>query len=271
MFEKFYGLRTNPFRKTPDPEFLYMGASHTEALARLEYAVAEREVMLLTGEVGCGKTTLSRALLDSLDESYLPAILIGPLFIPGELLRLVALKAGIDNPSELRTELLEQIGSRLFDLYQQGRCLVLIVDEAQLIPGREGLDELRVLTNLQLDDTNLFSMVLLGQPELRARMLSGYNEPFRQRIGVQYHINPFGAEEVGNYVRFRLTRAGRTEPLFTEPALEALYKYSEGIPRKINNLAAGSLLEGFGKSSPFIDRDIITDVAKDFGLLHWNL
>lgn len=270
MYESFYKLSSKPFRKTPDPEFLFLSSGHREALARLQYGVEEREVVLITGDVGCGKTTLSRSLMDSLDDSYKVIVLVGPLFVPGELLYLLAKRLEIPEPSRYRTELMEEIGTKLYEYYQRGVCPVIIVDEAQLIPGKEGFDELRLLTNIQLDDTNLFSLVLLGQPELRTRLLSGYNEPFRQRIGVQFHINPLSFDEVKEYLKFRLEKAGRTDTLFTEEALRELFRFSGGVPRKINNMAANALLEGYGKGVEIIDSDIIIDVAKDFGLIGWQ-
>jgi type II secretory pathway predicted ATPase ExeA len=139
-----------------------------------------------------------------------------------------------------------------------------------MIPDKECLDELRLLTNLQLDDVNLFSLVLIAQPEFRSRLLTGYCEPFRQRIGVQYHLNPLNFAEVTEYVKFRLAKAGRTEPLFTESSLKELFRLSNGIPRTINNLAAGALLEGFGRGAGIIEGDIIIEVARDFGLVTWH-
>jgi type II secretory pathway predicted ATPase ExeA len=267
MYKDFYNLKLKPFQKTPDPQFLFLSHAHKEALARLCYGVEEREVVLLTGDVGCGKTTLSRALMDSLDDSFMVIVMVGPLFVPGELLKLLAHRIGVEEPATYRTELMEQIGTRFFEFYERGICPVLIIDEAQLIPGREGLDELRLLTNLQLDDANMFSLVLLGQPELRSRLMTGYNEPFRQRIGVQYHISPLSIDEVREYIAFRMNKAGRETPLFTEDAVEELFRFSGGVPRKINNLASNALLEGFGKEAHMIDKDIILNVAKDFGLV----
>lgn len=267
MYERFYGFNVKPFSKTPDPRFLYLSREHREALARLQYGVEEREMVLLTGEVGCGKTTLSRCLMDSLDSSYLPVVILNPVLAPGELLRFFAQRLGIEQPSGFKTDLMEQTGERLFDLYRRRICPVLIIDEAQLLPGRECLDDLRLLTNLQLDDANMFSLILLGQPELRSRLLSGYFEPLRQRIGVQYHLNPLKFEGLVEYIDFRLKTAGRNEPLFTEAAQEEIYRFSGGIPRKINNLAASAILEGFGREALVIDGDIILDVAKDFGLI----
>lgn len=267
MYERFYGFSVKPFSKTPDPRFLYLSRGHREALARLQYAIEERETVLLTGDVGCGKTTLSRCLMDSMDGSYLPIVIVNPVLAPGELLRFFALRLGVEQPGVFHTELMGQIGERLFDYYQRRICPVLIIDEAQLVPGKECLDEIRLLTNLQLDDANLFSLVLLGQPELRSRILSGYYEPLRQRIGVQYHLSPLKFEEFLEYIDFRLKTAGRNEPLFTQSALEEIYRFSGGVPRKINNLTASALLEGFSKDAGLIDGDVIIDVARDFGLI----
>lgn len=267
MYKRFYGFNVKPFSKTPDPGFFYLSRGHREALARLRYAVEERETVLLTGDVGCGKTTLSRCLLDSLDGSYLPIVIVNPVLAPGELLRFFALRLGVEQPGELKSELMGQLGERLFDYYQRRVCPVLIIDEAQLLPGKESLDELRLLTNLQLDDANMFSLVLLGQPELRTRLLSGYYEPLRQRIGVQYHLSPLKFEELLEYIDFRLKTAGRNDPLFTQSALEEIYRFSGGVPRRINNLTANALLEGFSRDAGLIDGDVIVDVARDFGLI----
>lgn len=267
MYEQFYGFNIKPFGKTPDPRFLYLSREHKEALARLQHGVEEREAVLLTGEVGCGKTTLSRCLMDSLDSSYLPIVIVNPVLAPGELLRFFAARVGVEDPSGFRTELMEQIGGRLFDLYQRGVCPVLIIDEAQLIPGKEGLDEVRLLTNLQLDDSNMFSLVMLGQPELRRRILSGYFEPLRQRIGVQYHLNPLKIDEMVEYIDFRLKTAGRAEPLFTESAVKEIFRFSGGVPRRINNIAASAILVGFGREARTIDSDTLRDVARDFGMI----
>lgn len=267
MYEGFYGFKVKPFSKTPDPRFFYLSSGHREALARLQYGVEEREMVLLTGDVGCGKTTLSRCLLDLLDGSYLPIVIVNPVLAPGELLRFFAVRLGIEQISEFKTDLMGQIGDRLFELYQRRICPVLIIDEAQLIPGKECLDELRLLTNIQLDDANLFSLVLLGQPELRTRILSGYYEPLRQRIGVQYHLTSLKFEELLEYIDFRLKTAGRNEPLFSMGAMEEIFRFSGGVPRKINNLSASAILEGFSRDARIIDGEVIIDVARDFGLI----
>ncbi|WP_291317670.1 ATP-binding protein [Desulfuromonas sp.] len=143
---------------------------HREGLSRLLYAVEERDLILLTGEIGCGKTTLSRALMDQLEDGYKIILFINPRLTPLEFLRTLARRLGIQEPSRLKTDLLEQIGGELYGLYQEGVCPVLVIDEAQLVPHKETFDEIRLLTNFQLDDRNLMSVVLMGQPELRKRL-----------------------------------------------------------------------------------------------------
>ncbi len=157
MYKEFYGLRERPFNKTPDPRFLYHSPKHAEALARLLHAVEEQDIVLLTGEIGSGKTTLSRAFIDSLDESYHPLLIINPRLSPSQLLRTVALRLGMDDASRYRHGILEGINAKLYELYEAGRRPVIIIDEAQLIPGKATFEELRLLTNFQLDDRNLLA------------------------------------------------------------------------------------------------------------------
>lgn len=263
MYREFYRLRERPFNKTPDPRFLYQSPKHGEALARLLHAVEEQDIVLLTGEIGSGKTTLSRAFLDSLDESYHPLLIINPRLTPSQLLRTVALRLGIDDAGRYRHDILEGINAKLYELYEAGRQPVIIIDEAQLIPGTTTFEELRLLTNYQLDDRNLLALVLIGQTELRERLNKKPYRALRQRIGMQYHLGPLTAEEVGAYVQHRLGIAGRAEPLFDDQALALLFEYSEGIPRRINTIASNALVEGFGRSAEIIGPEIIESVVKD--------
>lgn len=268
MYEAYYNLNKRPFNKTPDPSVLFYSRAHREAFARLLHGVEEKEIVLLTGEVGCGKTTLSRALMDEIDnKDYRIVTIVNPVFNQGELLRFFAMRLGVIEPSTLVSELMDQIAERLYFFYANGISPVLIIDEAHLLPSRDVLDELRLLTNIQLDNSNLFSLVMFAQPELRDRLFAGYFEPFRQRIGVQFHLNPLTFEEMKEYINFRLSNAGRTEPLFDEIALEAIYRYSGGVPRKINNICANAIMSGFGREAHIIDSHIIIDVARDFGLV----
>jgi type II secretory pathway predicted ATPase ExeA len=168
MYKTFYGLKERPFGKTPDPRFLFMAPQYEEALARLQYAVEEREIAVLTGEIGSGKTTLSRALMDQNDHDEI-VLIVNPRLTPNQLLRELALRLDI-TPGHYRADLVDALSDRLLGLHEEGRGVVLIVDEAQLIPGKATFDELRLLSNFQLDTTNLISILLIGQPELRKRL-----------------------------------------------------------------------------------------------------
>lgn len=266
MYERFYGLREKPFSKTPDPRFLYLGRAHREALARLLFAVEERDPALLTGGIGCGKTTLSRALMDQLDGSFKIILMINPRLSPLEFLRALARHLGIGEPSDYKTDLLEQIGEVLYGLHQKKICPVLIIDEAQLIPYRETFDEVRLLTNFQLDDRNLLSVILMGQPELRRRLAHPVYEPLRQRIGMQYDLEGLEHADIGPYLDFRLETAGGRGGLFHSDAVERIYEYSRGIPRKINHAASLCLIEGFGRGSKIIDATVADAVMEELSL-----
>jgi type II secretory pathway predicted ATPase ExeA len=266
MYEQFYGLKTRCFSKTPDPAFLYHGRAHAEALARLQYSVEERDLVLLTGEIGSGKTTLSRALIDSLDGSYMPVLIINPRLSPAQFLRTLARKLGVAKPRHYKTDLLEQINERLYKCYEDGVCPVVIVDEAQLIPGKDTFEEIRLLTNYQLDDGNLMALVLIGQTELKDRLKRPAYAALRQRIGMAYHLGPLDLKETGEYLAHRLGVAGREEPVFTAEAVAAVHRYSGGVPRLINTIATGSLLSGFGQGAQEVGPAIVEDVVTDLGL-----
>jgi len=266
MYEKFYGLKQRPFTKTPDPRFLYLSKNHEEALARLQYAVEEKELILLTGEVGSGKTTLTRVLMNSLGEKFRVILIINPRLTPSQFLRTVAKRFDIDVPYNYKDNLLDAIYEKVYHDYESGITPVIIIDEAQLIPNKNTFEEIRLLTNFQLDYTNLLSLILVGQTDLRRRLNQKTYLPLRQRIGLFYHLGPLAEQEVKGYIEFRLKVTGLAEPLFTDGALKHLYQYSGGIPRVINSLATSALLEGFGKELPVIDEYLIHEAARELGL-----
>ena len=265
MYEEFYGLTARPFSKTPDPGFLFLSRTHEEALARLQYSGEEKEIIMLTGEVGCGKTTLTRALIDSLDESYRVVLVLNPRLSPTQFLRFVARRCGIKTP-RFRDDIIEALHEKLYLDYEKGITPVIIIDEAQLVPRRETFEEIRLLTNFQLDDVNLLSLVLVGQPDLRRRMDMKKYQPFKQRIGMFYHLGPLAEEEIGSYIKHRLSVAGRSASLFTDGALGAIYKYSGGIPRVINSLANAALLEGMGAEVEVVDEHLVESASIELGL-----
>lgn len=269
IYEEFYGLKRRPFTKTPDPKFLFMSRAHEEALARLQYAVEEKELVVLTGDVGCGKTTLTRALIDSLGEKYRIILIINPRLTPAQFLRTVAKRFGITASggfSSFKDDLLEAIYSKVYEDYQAGITPVIIIDEAQLIPNKDTFEEIRLLTNFQLDDANLLSLILVGQPDLRCRLNHKAYLPLKQRIGLFYHLGPISEDEIIGYVEHRLRVGGCEEQLFTGEALKALHAYSGGVPRLINSLATAALLSGLGYEYRIIERQLIDEAAQEFGL-----
>ena len=262
MFEEFFGFTARPFGKTPDPSFLYESAQHKEALARLEYAVDEKELAVLVGEIGSGKTTLSRALIDRVGDARPVILLINPRLTPNQLLRSIAIGLGIQ-PSKYRSDLLDQIHSKLVELYEARREPVLIIDEAQLLPGKSTYDEIRLLTNFQLDDQNLLSVLLIGQPELDWRLDRPAYAPLRQRIGMRYTLGALSLDETVLYIEHRIRVAGGARNPFSRAAMEQIHSLSGGIPRLINTLATTALLDAFGDDALSIEPPRIASAARE--------
>src|SRR5712691_6154369 len=265
MFEQHFGLTTKPFGKTPDPSFLYESPQHREALARLEYAVEEKDLALLVGNIGSGKTTVSRALIDRLGDTRPIVLLINPRLTPTQLLRTIAAGLGIE-PARYRNELLDQLHSKLFELYEQKREPVLIIDEAQLIPSKATFDEIRLLTNFQLDDQNLLSVLLIGQPELERRLDRAAYAPLRQRIGMRYALGPLSPDETFAYIEHRIRVAGGARNPFNRQAMTEIHALSGGIPRLINTLATTALLDAFGEDAETIDPARVAAAAREHRL-----
>jgi general secretion pathway protein A len=262
VYLEHYGLRRKPFSKTPDPEFLFPSRQHAEALARLSHALEEREVTVLTGEVGAGKTTLSRALVDAFADRCRFSFVVHPALPPAQLLAAVGEGFGL-RPGRRKGDVFAALAEHVARLDAEGSFAVVVVDEAQLLPGRAAFDELRMLTNLAADDRALVGLVLLGQPELRGRLRDRGGEAFAQRVGVAYHLGALDLEETGRYLSHRLAVAGRTEPLFDDHAVAAVHRHSGGLPRKVNQVAASALLEGFAREVDRISAEVVEEAASD--------
>ena len=263
MYEGYWGLREKPFRKTPDPRYLFLNDTYEEALERLVFAVEEVELALLTGEVGSGKTLLTRALVDRLGDRYEVGMILNPRLPPRQFLKATASELGVAQPHFHTNDLLEQIHDRLLELDGQGRAALLIVDEAHLIPGKPTFEEIRLLTNFQLDDRNLVAIVLVGQPELRERLRHRAYRALTQRIGVSFDLVPLAVEDTCDYLAHRLAVAGRPRTIFTEEAVARLHAASGGIPRVLNQLATQALVEGMARGAQRVDGAVAAAVASE--------
>lgn len=263
MYKAYFGFREKPFSKTPDPRFLFLSRGHEEALARLEFVVEEREIAVLTGEIGCGKTTLSRALMDRLGDKYRFCYIINPRLNAVEFLRTVARILEVENLAESKDGLIYQIHTAVYALNQTGVCPVLVIDEAQMIADAEVFDEIRLLTNFQLDDRNLLGVIIMGQPELRYMISSPRYEPLRQRISLHYHLQPLALDEIMEYLDFRIEAAGGAPGLFTPDAIQRIHELTGGVPRRINSMATNALLVAYGSDSALIDSTIINEIKDE--------
>jgi general secretion pathway protein A len=263
VYEAYWDLRDKPFRKTPDPRYLFLNETYEEALERLLFAVEEMELALLTGEVGSGKTLLTRALVDRVGERYEIGMILNPRLPPRQFLRTAAVELGVDEPRYHSNDLLDQIRERLMALYEEDRAALLVVDEAHLIPGKPTFEEIRLLTNFQLDDRNLIAIVLVGQPELRDRLRHRTYRALTQRFGVSFHIVPLSEEDTRAYLAHRLAVAGAERTLFTGEAIGRLHAATDGVPRLLNHVATQALVEAMARGADEVDGAAVAAVLED--------
>jgi len=258
VYLEFYGLKQAPFDLTPNPRFLFHSGKHREALNHLLYGIRERKGFVqLTGEVGSGKTTLCRAMLEQLDGHFSTAVILNPVLNAEELMKAIATEFGLEAPGRDRLEAVAAISGFLLKQAGQGRESVLIIDEAQNLT-EELLEQVRLLSNIETDDRKLLQIVLLGQPELRDRLNSHRLRQLRQRITVRYHLKPLTRFEMTQYVQHRLELAGaKGVPYFTRPALWRVYFYSWGVPRLVNAVCDKALLAGYVEHSDRITHRMV--------------
>jgi general secretion pathway protein A len=254
VYLEYFGLRQAPFDITPNPRFLFHSAKHREAFNHLLYGIRERKGFVqLTGEVGAGKTTLCRALLEQLDSHYATALILNPVMSGDELMKAIATEYGLDVKGKDRLETVAAISDYLLKQTLAGKETVLIVDEAQNLT-EDLLEQVRLISNIETDDRKLLQIVLMGQPELRDRLNSPRLRQLRQRITVRYHLRALTRAEVGQYIHHRLALAGsRGMPAFSLPAVWRVFRYSRGIPRLVNAVCDKALLAGFVERSDRIN------------------
>lgn len=266
-YEKHWGLSELPFENVPDPKFYFPAPMHEEALHRLLYGVQTRKgAVMLTGEIGCGKTLLSRELgLHLAGQQYDMALITNPSFGVEDFLTEVLYQLGIE-PTTTKVKLLHLLNERLLENHKKGKQTLIVVDEAQAIPDNQVFEELRLLLNFQLNDRFLLTLVLMGQPELNDRVMA--LKQFDQRISIKYHLGAFSQEETAQYVDFRLKAAQCRREVFTKDALAIVFQGSGGIPRNINRLCDLCLLIGFMDRAQKVDRAIAERAVSDLTSLH---
>jgi len=264
MYTAFYGLREKPFALTPDPHFLYLAAPHREALAHVLYGIEQGEGFIaVTGEVGTGKTTLCRTMLERIGSDTEVAYIFNPSLSGEELLRAINIEFGLLTEGRTRVELADQINEFLLEMKRAGRRVLLLVDEAQNLEPST-LEEIRLLSNLETSTAKLIQILLFGQPELDELLDSKELRQLRQRISVRWSLAPLTASEVSEYVRHRLRIAAGGEcNIFSERALREIRRRSRGIPRLVNVLADRALLAGYGAGVREIGPDLVSQVARE--------
>jgi len=270
VYLDFYSLTEAPFTITPNPRFLFFSGKHREAYNHLLYGIRERKGFVqLTGEVGSGKTTLCRALMEELGEEFSTALIFNPALHPEHLVRTIAIEFGINVQGLDHLEVLNEINFFLLQEMENGRDCVLIIDDAQTL-SNEALEQVRLLSNLETDDRKLLQIVLMGQPEFRDRLDHPQMRQLRQRITVRYHLRPLRRQEVGHYVQHRLIVSGANgTPYFTSPALWRIHKYSQGIPRLVNAVCDKCLLAGFVKQQLCINYRLVGRAIRELeGAIH---
>lgn len=279
MYEAFYQLREKPFHVTSDPAFLYLSKQHQEAMAHLLYGVREQMgFLMITGEVGTGKTTLAKALVEKLEAPAKTALILNPNLSGTQFLKAVVRDFGVQKDGTAvacgeilhgnRGELLETMERFLIREAEAGNAVVLIIDEAQAL-GTATLEQVRLLSNIETPSKKLLQIVLVGQPELQERLRTNYRlRALHERIAVRYHLEPLEVAEVSHYIQHRIRLAGSATgaPHFTEEAVALVAHLSQGIPRRINLICDQALLAGFVRESPFeIDAALIRQGVESMG------
>ena len=263
MYEKFYGLKEKPFQIVPNPDYLFLSEKHQNALTYLEYGLAENVgFILLTGEIGSGKTTLIQYLLKRLNTDMLVAVIFNTNVSADQMLGLILKEFELSSPSDDKAAILDSLYEFLIQKYAEKKQVLLTIDEAQNL-NDDALEEVRMLSNLQTEDQALLQIMLVGQPELAAKLKRPNLIQFAQRIAVSYHLVGLDRKETKNYIAFRLEKAGGHAGLFTDEAIDKIYEVSCGIPRSINLLCQAALVYGFADERKTIEKQTIEQILED--------
>ncbi len=264
MYETFYHLRERPFALTPDPDYLYLSRGHREALGYLRLGIeSSAGFVVVTGEVGSGKTTLLQTLLRTLDRQAAVARLVNTLLEPRELLEAILIDFGVTPATTSKPAMVRDLARVLVSQRAKGQRVLVVIDEAQNL-SYGALEELRMLSNLETEKSKLMQIILVGQPELRERLLAPDLEQLRQRVTVRYHLEALDARETGQYINHRLRHAAVDKPLtFGREITDAIHDRSGGIPRMINVICDAALLAGYSEDRHRITSALVTSVFRE--------
>lgn len=264
MYLKFYGLKEKPFSVTADPNFLYLSRKHREAISHMQYGIGERMGFLeITGDIGTGKTTICKGLLNTLDEHTKTAFILNSNLSEIQILQAIVEDFGIKLKNRNKLTMLNELNKFLLEQLRQGNNAVLIIDEAQNLK-LSLLEQIRLLSNLETEKEKLLQIILVGQPELREKLASKELEQLRQRIAIRYHILPLDRDEVEGYISHRLDVAGaNNNNFFNGDAMDEVFKFSRGVPRLINIICDKALLAGYIAEKKEIAIKTIKKCAKE--------
>ena len=268
MYESYFGLEKNPFSLVPDPQYLYLGTSHREALSQLLYGIKEKKgFIVLTGEVGTGKTILLHYLLDKINTNgeTKAVFLFNPKLSVDDFIHYILRDLGVDAENATKGKALHLLNQTLRTILQKGGQFILLVDEAQAL-DQDLLEEIRLLSNLETTQARMIQIVLVGQPELDEFLKQPRFRQIKQRINLRYQLQPLSYKETQEYIAKRLNITGAKSPLFTKRAVKEIYCYSRGIPRLINILCDNSLLNAFAADQPVVDLDCVEEAANDLNI-----
>jgi general secretion pathway protein A len=265
----FFGLRSEPFSNAPVSRFYFDSEQHRQALKRLVHVVERMKgLAVLVGDIGAGKTTLARRLLDELPEAEYEAallVIVHSGVTAGWLLQRIAMQLGVSEPAEEKLELLSQLYRRLIQIYEEGRKAVVLIDEAQMLQTRELMEEFRGLLNLEVPERKLLTFVFFGLPEIEENLK--LDPPLQQRVAMRYRLTTFAAADTAAYVEHRMRQAGASQSPFTDEAIQRLHSVTLGTPRAINTVADNALLEAYFDASLTIDAGVVDRVGANLGLL----
>ena len=264
MYNSYYGFKEPPFNLTPNSRFFYASNKHTEALHSLIYAIEQRKgFIVITGDIGSGKTTVCRTLLNKLDAKTEVALITNTHLTSKDLLLTILEDFEIDYKSGSKAKLISQLNDYLLDQLHKNHNVVLIIDEAQnLTPSV--LEEIRMLSNLETEHEKLIQIILMGQPELKKILALNRLEQLRQRVSIYFHLTPLSKEETREYILYRLKVASNSDrQYFTEEALNKIYQYTRGVPRLINQLCDNALLTCYVDEKPTVDEKTLQEVINE--------